>query len=40
MRKDRLGIEREEKVCKEKNSQHGTKHPLFKKNPSKAQKLL
>jgi hypothetical protein len=29
---DGSSIEREEKVRKEKSSQHGTKHLLFKKN--------
>jgi hypothetical protein len=32
MRGDGLGVEREEKVPKDKSSQHGTKHLLLKKN--------
>jgi hypothetical protein len=32
MRRDGLGVERKEKVQKEKSSQHGTRHMLFKKN--------
>jgi len=32
MRKDGLGVEREEKVWKEKSSQHGTRHLFLKEN--------
>jgi hypothetical protein len=35
MKGDGLGVERGEKVQKEKNSQHGIRHLLFKKNHQK-----
>jgi hypothetical protein len=36
MRKDELGVEREEKVRKEKSSQHGTRHLFLKENNQRA----